>query len=218
MGQKARSDAELHSALLVLTLDGEFRQNWVLDRAITAIGRLDDNDVCVPDRWVSRHHARIVCDGMRYAIEDLGSKNGLFVNGKRVSGSIALEDGDCIQIAPRYQLTFVDNEATAPLFQQQRGVAVDAGKRDVRVQGVELSPPLSNHQFMLLEAFVNAPGHVFTYDELIAIVWPDEDPAGISDEAVSSLVRRLRKRLMKIDDTHRYIFVVRGYGFRFEQP
>jgi DNA-binding response OmpR family regulator len=53
---------------------------------------------------------------------------------------------------------------------------------------------------------------------VIPIAWPDEDPAGISDEAVNSLVRRLRARLTDIDPSHRYIVAIRGHGFRFEQP
>lgn len=205
-------------ALLVLTQDGEFCQSWVLAQALTTIGRQEDNVVCVPDRWISRHHACIRCDGTHYIIEDLGSKNGLFVNGSRVVEPVVLEDGDRIQIAPRYELAFVDNEATAPVFRQQAGVVVDEITRCVWVLGIELDPPLSSRQFVLLQAFVNAPGRVFSRDDLVPIAWPDEDPAGISDEAVNSLVRRLRNRLTDIDPSHRYILAVRGHGFRFEQP
>lgn len=209
--------AELGEALLVLTRDGEFCQNWVLKGTAITIGRLPEAEVCIDDRWVSRYHARIRHDGTRYFIEDLGSKNGLFVNGKRVVEPLALEDGDCIQIAPRYQLTFVDNESTAPVFRGQPGIAIDESARRVWVMGVELNPPLSNHQFVLLQALANAPDRVFSRDELIGIVWPNEDPSGISDEAIDSLIRRLRSRLNEIDVASRFIVAVRGHGFRFEQ-
>jgi hypothetical protein len=205
-------------ALLVLTEDGEFRQSWVLAQALTTIGRQDDNVVCVPDRWVSRHHACIRCDGTHYILEDLGSKNGLFVNGSRVVEPVVLEDGDRIQIAPCYELAFVDNEATAPVFRQQAGIVVDEVTRRVWVMGIELDPPLSSRQFALLQSLVNAPERVFSRDDLIPIAWPGEDPAGISDEAVNSLIRRLRERLTDIDPSHRYILAIRGHGFRFEQP
>jgi len=205
-------------ALVVLTQDGEFHSSWELRQEVTTIGRLDDNTICVPDRWVSRHHACIRCEGTRYVIEDLGSKNGLFVNGNRVLEPLVLQDGDRIQIAPQYQLTFVDSEATAPVFYQQSGVVVDEATRRVWVQGVEVNPSLSIHQFVLLNAFVSAPGKGFSRDDLVAIAWPDEDPSGISDEAVNSLIRRLRSRLTDIDASHRYILAVRGHGFRFEQP
>jgi hypothetical protein len=49
------------------------------------IGRNDDNDVTIADGRVSRHHARIVADGPGFAIEDLQSSNGTFVDGVRVS-------------------------------------------------------------------------------------------------------------------------------------
>lgn len=48
------------------------------------IGRADDNDVTIPDGRASRHHARIVADGDGFAIEDLESSNGTFVDGVRV--------------------------------------------------------------------------------------------------------------------------------------
>jgi len=45
---------------------------------------------------VSRHHARIDVDGPRLWIEDLGSKNGTFVNGERIQNRVALKEGDQI--------------------------------------------------------------------------------------------------------------------------
>ena len=48
------------------------------------IGRNDDNDVVIVDGRVSRHHARIVADGDGFAIEDLQSSNGTFVDGVQV--------------------------------------------------------------------------------------------------------------------------------------
>ena len=205
-------------ALLILTKDGKTEQTWSLTNEVTTIGRWDDNDVTIPDRWVSRHHAEIRRRGARWVLHDLGSKNGLFLNGKRVGEPVALEDGDQIQIAPRCLLTFVDSEATAPVLQGQRGVVIDAGACRVWVRGQELEPPLSNAQFTLLMVLTEQPGRVFSRDELIAQVWPDEDPSGISDEAVNSLVRRLRGRLMSVDPGHRYVFAIRGHGFKFEQP
>jgi len=182
------------------------------------IGRLSTNDIVINDRWISRRHARIRRDGMHYVIQDLESKNGLFVNGKRVTGPVVLQDGDQIQIAPRLQLAFVDSEETAPVFQLQQGVMIDEQTRQVWIQGIELQPPLSTRQFALLSALADAPERVFSRDELIGAVWPDEDPAGISDEAVNSLVRRLRKRLQEIEPGARFILAVRGHGFRFRYP
>jgi hypothetical protein len=48
------------------------------------IGRHEDNDVTITDGRVSRHHARIVAEGDSFAIEDLQSSNGTFVDGAQV--------------------------------------------------------------------------------------------------------------------------------------
>jgi DNA-binding response OmpR family regulator len=212
------TDQVVRDALLILSIDGVPQRTWTLSQATTTIGRWEDNDVVISDRWVSRHHAQIQRQGTRYVIKDLDSTNGLFVNGEQVTGPVHLQDGDQIAIAPRHLLTFVDTEATAPVLREQRGVRIDVGACRVWVNGTELEPPLSSAQFSLLVTMASAPGQVFTRGELAAHVWPEEDPSGISDEAVDSLLRRLRKRLTEIDPNHRYIFAVRGHGFRFEQP
>jgi DNA-binding response OmpR family regulator len=211
-------DETLRDALLILSIDDTPQRTWTLSRATTTIGRWEDNDVVIADRWVSRYHAQIQRQGTHYLIEDLDSKNGLFVNGERVIGPVQLQDGDQIAIAPRCILTFVDTEATAPVLREQRGVRIDEAACRVWVNSCEVDPSLSSAQFALLTTLATAPEHVFTREELAAHVWPEEDPSGISDEAVNSLVRRLRKRLMEVDPNHRYIFAVRGHGFRFEQP
>jgi DNA-binding winged helix-turn-helix (wHTH) protein len=64
------------------------------------IGRAADSTLWIDDSAVSRHHARIVIDDSSAVIEDLGSKNGTFVRGKRISGKRRLADEDPIQIGP----------------------------------------------------------------------------------------------------------------------
>jgi hypothetical protein len=211
-------------AMLVLLEQGEdgvhraTRQHWMLSQPVTAIGRWEDNDVVIPDRWISRHHAEVRHEGQRYVLYDLESKNGTFLNGKAATRPLPLENGDRIQLSPRFSLGFVDSEATAPLLQGQPGVRIDEDSRRVWVQGRELDPPLSGAQFALLRALVHSPGLVHSRDELRAIAWPGELPDGISDEAVNSLIRRLRRRLMEVDPGHRYLYAIRGHGFKFEQP
>jgi len=224
MSQEHREPPNQTDAMLVLLEQGEdgvqraTRQHWMLSRPVTTIGRWEDNDVALPDRWISRHHAEVRRERERYVLYDLGSKNGSFLNDKSVVEPLPLENGDRIQLSPRYSLSFVDSEATAPLLQGQRGVRIDEDTRRVWVHGRELDPPLSSAQFALLGALVRSPGLVHSRDQLRAIAWPDESPAGISDEAVNSLIRRLRRRLTEVDPSHRYIFAIRGHGFKFEQP
>jgi DNA-binding winged helix-turn-helix (wHTH) protein len=62
------------------------------------LGREPEAVVRLVSEKASRRHARIVVDGPRAVLEDLGSKNGTRVNGTRVRGSVALESGDRIEI------------------------------------------------------------------------------------------------------------------------
>jgi adenylate cyclase len=61
------------------------------------IGRSDDNNFVLPDRWISRNHAMLqgMENGEFYLI-DLGSRNGSFVNGRRVSVPVTLHNGDAL--------------------------------------------------------------------------------------------------------------------------
>jgi len=55
-----------------------------LDKAKTRIGAQDDNDVILADDHISRHHALLTYDGGSFAVCDLNSLYGTFVDGKRV--------------------------------------------------------------------------------------------------------------------------------------
>jgi serine/threonine protein kinase len=75
------------------------------------IGRTNDAHLCLPDdRFFSRHHCLLEIDPPRCFLRDLGSTNGTFVNGKRVSETF-LKHGDQIQGGESVLLV----EVTAPL-------------------------------------------------------------------------------------------------------
>lgn len=62
------------------------------------IGRGEDASVWIDATGVSRHHARILIDGGDATLEDLGSKNGTYVAGERVTKPRRLRDGDQIRV------------------------------------------------------------------------------------------------------------------------
>jgi DNA-binding winged helix-turn-helix (wHTH) protein len=62
------------------------------------LGRDTDVSVCLDSATVSRRHARITITGDRAALEDLGSRNGTFVNEQRIDSVTFLKDGDQIRI------------------------------------------------------------------------------------------------------------------------
>ncbi len=82
------------AALVVSDVRGT---RYVLGPGTTFLGRTGDNDVKVEARFVSRRHARIVGGNGGFVIEDLDSRNGVFVNGRQVA-KMRLTDGDLIDI------------------------------------------------------------------------------------------------------------------------
>ncbi len=81
------------------------------------IGRHRDCDLVVADAMVSRRHARVCERGSSTAIEDLGSHNGLYVNGRRCREAVALHPGDRIVLGRTTWLVIPPNETLEPLAQ-----------------------------------------------------------------------------------------------------
>ncbi len=76
------------------------------------IGRGHEADLQLPDRSVSRLHARIYRVGNRYFLADLGSRNGTHANGKPVT-QLPLDDGQTFQVGP-YRIHFLWPEGPSP--------------------------------------------------------------------------------------------------------
>jgi pSer/pThr/pTyr-binding forkhead associated (FHA) protein len=93
-------------AIIVRSGGGRAGEAYVLERDRLTIGRSPDADIFLDDVTVSRRHAVLHRKGHGFAIEDLGSLNGTFVNRKRVEAK-DLEDGDEVQIG-KYKLTFLE--------------------------------------------------------------------------------------------------------------
>jgi hypothetical protein len=197
-------------------------ERWVLQRDRLLIGRGAECDIVVPDRQISRQHARLnrTADGVQ--VEDLGSKNGTHVNGVRIEAPTTLQDGDVVQVAFSLELVFVAHDATLPLegtaFGRVGRLRMDPRSHQVWLGGVEISPPLSAPQYRLLEVLYRQPSRVVPREEVIAHVWPEAAVAGVSEQAVDALVRRLRDRLAELDPDGSYVVTVRGHGFRLENP
>ncbi len=83
----------------------------VKDRVL--LGRHPSSDVALADISVSRHHAVLLREGDGFAIEDLRSRNGTLVNGRRLSGKRTLEGGDEILLGGE-RLAFRTTRPDAP--------------------------------------------------------------------------------------------------------
>lgn len=197
-------------------------RKWVIKKELL-IGRDSDCDISIPNRQVSRQHARIeITKNNLIRIIDLNSKNGTYVNDVHVSEHRNLEDGDVVKIALIQELAFISSDATLPLdaFRKQKETKsqklfIDEKARRVWVGEEELLPPLSVFQYKLLTLLYKSENTVVSREKVIHDVWTEDEAIGVSEQALDALVRRLRARLNKIDPTHEYISTSRGVGFIF---
>ena len=80
-------------------LSGPFASSvFEVEGAKFLIGREEDCDLRPDSRLVSRHHCVFLQDGYTMRLRDLGSKNGTFVNGRRIGGTEQLADGDVVAV------------------------------------------------------------------------------------------------------------------------
>jgi len=63
------------------------------------VGRSSSADVVVADRYMSRRHARLFREGSSWMVEDLGSRRGTTVNGRRVEAACQVAHGDVLAVA-----------------------------------------------------------------------------------------------------------------------
>lgn len=187
-----------------------------------SVGRQEDNDIVVADHLASRRHARLERERGQYYVQDVGSRNGTYVNGRRLTEPHLLRDGDEIQIGLEFKALYIDPEATGALVTDAlvrgTGLWVDEQRREVWVRGTKLAPPLSRAQFTLLGLVRGDPGRVYSRDEIVQAVWPEAAASGVSEETIDALVGRLRRRIAVADPDHDYVVTVRGHGFKFVQP
>ena len=93
------------SALLVVKRGPNAGSRFLLDQPTTSAGRHPDSDIFLDDVTVSRRHAQFVRDTGGFAVKDVGSLNGTYLNRERVEAA-SLAGGDEVQIG-KYRLVFL---------------------------------------------------------------------------------------------------------------
>lgn len=92
-------------------------KTFPLEADIITIGREAGNTIVINDAEVSRKHSQLTLQGGKYVLTDIGSTNGTFVNGQRITGSHVLVPGEVISLGEQINLLFeslaqVDPNAT----------------------------------------------------------------------------------------------------------
>jgi len=113
-----RTKTERNRPFLIILSGGDAGQMHKVTDGETVIGRSSTAQVKLTDDGISRKHARIVVDGKAVTIEDLGSANGMFVNGQKVTQA-ALKDGDQIQLGSTTILKFTYHDSLEEDFRRQ---------------------------------------------------------------------------------------------------
>lgn len=192
-------------------------RKFPLEQPITALGRSVDCDLFIPDKRASRRHAEIRRDGEFYALHDLQSVNGTFLNNRRIAAPELLRDGDEIAVASAV-FVFHDPESTLRATEFPL-LVVDhlSGEIWVDRQPISLSPK----EKALFDLLFDGAGQVLHKEAIAAAVWP-EYRAPVYDYQIESLVKRLREKLEPDPRNPMLILTVRGQGYKLvtspEQP
>ncbi len=99
---------------LVVRRGPQPNQVYEMNKDVVALGRDITNDIVINDPEVSRHHCRLTRTPTGYTLEDLGSTNGTFVNGQRLTGSRPLVNGDMIGLGETVTLGYEGGAVQAP--------------------------------------------------------------------------------------------------------
>ena len=118
-------------AKLVLSLNGVVQGEYELDKERLTIGRKPENDIPIDNLAVSGKHALVITILDDSFLEDLGSTNGTYVNGKLIKKH-ALKDGDVVAIG-KHELKYVNEHATADDDEFEKTMIIKPGSASAAV-------------------------------------------------------------------------------------
>lgn len=122
-------------AKLVLNMNGVVQGEFELNQERLTIGRKPDNDIPIDNLAVSGKHALIITILDDSFLEDLGSTNGTYVNGKLVKKHV-LKDGDVIAIG-KHELKYINEHATDDDDDFEKTMIIKPGSASAAVAAAE---------------------------------------------------------------------------------
>jgi hypothetical protein len=100
-------------------------KTYALSKNEIYLGRDITNDIVINDPEISRKHARLTYQSGGYLLEDLGSTNGTFIDGQRITGPHMMTSGEVIMLGDNVSLTYegvaYDPEATVAVAPEDVG-------------------------------------------------------------------------------------------------
>lgn len=97
VGPIARSASRPASQVVVVRSETQAGDSHLVKDALT-FGRADDADVHLDDPYASEYHLRFSAEEDRLVLQDLGSTNGTYLNGRRVTAPVTVKRGDAVQV------------------------------------------------------------------------------------------------------------------------
>ena len=122
-------------AKMVLSMNGAVQGEFQLEKERVSIGRKPDNDIQIDNLAVSGKHALIITILDDSFLEDLGSTNGTYVNGKLVKKH-ALRNGDVIGLG-KHELKYVNEHATADDEEFEKTMIIRPGSASAAVEAAK---------------------------------------------------------------------------------
>ena len=147
-----------------------------LTRLRTTIGRSARNDLCVEDPFTSRLHAEIRRQGDNFLLTDLGSANGTYLNGARMTAAAQLQDRDRVRIGET-EIEYSEKADTAPTGSRTSILLSDSGAGAVPEATItaesrkSASDLLSSLEAVQRTQIRPAPGQIgYAQDDTLAII------------------------------------------------
>ena len=142
------------TAKLVLSLNGSVLREYQLTKERVTIGRKPDNDIHIDNLAVSGQHALIITILNDSFLEDLGSTNGTYVNGKLIKKH-ALQHGDVITVG-KHELKYINEQASSADSDFEKTMIIRPGMADQSAAAVKSATEKAE------QAAASAPGGAAT--------------------------------------------------------
>ena len=195
----------------------------ILDRESQTLGQSSAADVHIDNKFVSRSHCRIDFADDEYLITDLESKNGTYINGRRLSPNepYVLKAGDVIDLAVnavklRFPPNSGDDNQTVTMTGPTSEIRVDEERREIWLRGNLLEEQLGRLDFDVLMILYSNPGKVVTFNEIAKSAWPDREDGDYDRNEIHQSISRIRSLIQHDPDEKKFISSKRNVGYMFE--
>lgn len=148
------------------------------------IGRDSTNGVAINDAEVSRKHSRLMFQGGKYVIDDLGSTNGTFVNGQRLAGPVVLKAGDVVSLGEQIVLMYdaISTDAGATVAVSRKAVQQAAppvqSYAPPPAPAYSSAPQVAGQKRNMVPIFIGGGVFIFICFCAVLFLYVDADPTG----------------------------------------